>query len=174
MAGFMFYKFLIKLETSCTVILPQGSECSLLPYAMERAKKLCKTNQCECYYNFRNCSKNVLRWELNGFKKRFLVTKYERHTLHAVWPEIGRFFKVLGNKISSKRSPKLLATFGLFWKTLFFRKNCIGYFLGNFWKNWATFYSNIWSHCTRLPTLRHGLFIPSPFIAWLSSSNGGH
>ena len=114
------------------MILPQGSECSLLPYAMERAKKLCKTNQCECYYNFRNCSKNVLRWELNGFKKRFLVTKYERHTLHAVWPEIGRFFKVLGNKISSKRSPKLLATFGLFWKTLFFRKNCIGYF-------WATF-----------------------------------
>ena len=28
------------------------------------------------------------------------------------------------------------------------RKTCCGCFMGNFWKNWATFYFNIWSHWT--------------------------
>ena len=36
------------------------------------------------------------------------------------------------------------------WKTSFLRKICSDYFLGNFEKIWATFYSSIWSHCTDL------------------------
>ena len=63
--------------------------------------------------------------------------------------QIGRFLKVLGNRKSSKRSPNDWQLFGLFWKTSLLCKNCISYFLGNFWKNWATFFSNIWSHCLR-------------------------
>ena len=32
------------------------------------------------------------------------------------------------------------------WEHHFFIKTCARYFMGNFRKNWATFYSNIWSH----------------------------
>ena len=49
-------------------------------------------------------------------------------------------------QISSKRSPNDWQLFGLFWITSLLCKNCIGYFLGNCWKNWASFYSNILSH----------------------------
>ena len=35
---------------------------------------------------------------------------------------------------------------GIFWKTHIFRKGCFDCLLGNFWKNWATFDFNIWSH----------------------------
>ena len=38
---------------------------------------------------------------------------------------------------------------GDFWKVLLYKKNRCGYSLGNFAKNWATFYSIMWSHCFR-------------------------
>ena len=48
--------------------------------------------------------------------------------------QIGRFLKVLGNKISCKRNLNEWQNFGLFWKTSRFCQHCIGYFLANFWK----------------------------------------
>ena len=48
-----------------------------------------------------------------------------------------------------KRSPNFFL--GYFWKHHYWNKNWSGYFLGNFWYNWATFYSCIWSH--RPPTI---------------------
>ena len=48
-----------------------------------------------------------------------------------------------------KRSPNFFL--GYFWKHRYWNKNWSGYFLGNFWYNWATFYSCIWSH--RPPTI---------------------
>ena len=55
------------------------------------------------------------------------------------YDQIGRFLKVLGNKIYSKRSPKDWQLFGRFRKTSLLCKNCIGYFLGNFWKKLGYF-----------------------------------
>ena len=46
---------------------------------------------------------------------------------------LGVFLKVLGNKISCKRSPNEWHIFGLFWKTSCSCKHCIGYSLANFW-----------------------------------------
>ena len=40
-------------------------------------------------------------------------------------------------------------TFGSFRKHLFLLKTYVAIFLATFGKNWATFYSNIWSHCSR-------------------------
>ena len=55
--------------------------------------------------------------------------------------QIGRYWKFLATKF--------LTTFWAILKNSLLCKNCISYFLGNFWKNWATFFSNIWSHCLR-------------------------
>ena len=45
---------------------------------------------------------------------------------------------------------KVAQIFDNFWcnfeKLYFLRKNCCCYFLGSFWENWATFYSNLWQH----------------------------
>ena len=61
--------------------------------------------------------------------------------------QIGRILKVLGSKFSFNTSPNIWWLFGLFWKPLIRSLNCSGLFLGLFWKNWAIFYFNIWSHC---------------------------
>ena len=53
--------------------------------------------------------------------------------------QIGRFLKVLGDKICYKSSPNNYQIFGLFWKTSLLCKNWCGYFLGNFWKHLVYF-----------------------------------
>ena len=65
----------------------------------------------------------------------FLPTTYQ-------CDQIGRFFKVLGDKFSLKSSPNVLWMFGLLWKHPFSCINCCGYFLGNLVKFWATLYFN--------------------------------
>ena len=60
--------------------------------------------------------------------------------------QIGRFLKVLGNWISSKRSPNDWQLFGCFEKPHSFVKTA---FWATFGKYWATFFSNIWSYCSR-------------------------
>ena len=70
----------------------------------------------------------------------FLPTTYQ-------CDQIGRFFKVLGDKFSLKSSPNVLWMFGLLWKHPFSCINCCGYFLGNLVKFWATLYFSFWSHC---------------------------
>ena len=67
----------------------------------------------------------------------------------AVWPDWVTFLKFLTTKFLAKD----WQLWGLFWKTSFSFKNLIDYFLGNFWKNLATFFSNIWSHCYLYKTL---------------------
>ena len=62
--------------------------------------------------------------------------------------QIGWFLKVLGNWISSKRSPNVLQLFGYFEKPHFFVKTALATFWATFGKNWATFFSNIWSRCS--------------------------
>ena len=53
--------------------------------------------------------------------------------------QIGRFLKVIGDKISIKSSPNYFSLLGLFWKTSLLCKNCYGYFLGNFRKHLGYF-----------------------------------
>ena len=73
-----------------------------------------------------------------------------KFSVRHLWPSVtrlGDFWKLfLGNKMYTNWSPNDLQLFGRFWKTSLWCKNYIGYFLGNFWKNWATFYFFIWSH----------------------------
>ena len=50
--------------------------------------------------------------------------------------QVGRFFKVLGNKFAHKITPKsLVVTFGAISKRIIVCKNCFFYYLGNFWKH---------------------------------------
>ena len=67
------------------------------------------------------------------------------------------FLKVLGDKISSKRSQNCLCLFGLFWKTSLLCKNCCGYFLGN----------KIWSHYAALGSTLNiqNIFYKLDFVA---------
>ena len=53
--------------------------------------------------------------------------------------QIGWFWKFLGDKLCFISSPNVWWLFGLFWKHHFLSKNSRGYFLANFWKDWATF-----------------------------------
>ena len=63
-----------------------------------------------------------------------------------VW-QIGQFLKLIGNNLSSKRSPNDWQLFGLFQKFHSFIKTALAIFRATFGKNWVTFYSNIWSYC---------------------------
>ena len=56
-----------------------------------------------------------------------------------VWPDWA-ILKILGRKDSYKNGPNIFVPFWLFWKHPLLSKNCCSYF-------WATFYSNILSHC---------------------------
>ena len=72
----------------------------------------------------------------------------KRKTAEHQGDQIGRFFKVLGDKFSYISCLSICLLFGLFWKTSLWSKNCLGHFQATFRSNWATFYFNIWSHCT--------------------------
>ena len=50
-------------------------------------------------------------------------------------------------KFLKKSNPNIWQLLGRFWKMSLLCKNCCGYLLGKLMKKWATFYSNIWSHC---------------------------
>ena len=85
-----------------------------------------------------------------------------------LWPNWAIFLKLLDSNFLIKL-PKYLMTFGAIWKISLWSKNwCSGHFLGKFWKNWATFYLNIWSPCVSLS------FSPSPrnfLLSIVRSSN---
>ena len=57
----------------------------------------------------------------------------------SVWPDWAIFESSWQQNIYQKSPNDWQQLFGLFWKTSLLSKNCIGYFLGNFWKNWASF-----------------------------------
>ena len=74
------------------------------------------------------------------------------------------FLKFLRHNLCYKRCPKIWLLFGYFNKHYYLRKNWI---LGNVWKNWATVYTYIWSHCNgnasqlvslppHIPLIEHG------------------
>ena len=56
------------------------------------------------------------------------------------------YFQRYWLQIFFEKQPKYLVTFGAFWKIAFFNLKLLGIHLGNYWKNWATFNLNIWSH----------------------------
>ena len=58
------------------------------------------------------------------------------------------FSKFLGTTSSSKSCLNIWWLLELFWKIPLWNKNSCSHFLGSFWKNWATFYFNIWSQCS--------------------------
>ena len=66
--------------------------------------------------------------------------------LSLVWPD-WMIFESSWRQNFFQKSPNDWQLFGQFWKTSLLWKNCCCYFLGNFGNIWATFYSNIWSHC---------------------------
>ena len=61
--------------------------------------------------------------------------------------QIGRFLKVLGSNFYCKSSPNVWKNVRAFWKKLLESKNCCVHIFGNFWRNWASFHSTIWSYC---------------------------
>ena len=77
------------------------------------------------------------------------------HCLHlsscdsaSVWSDWA-ILKSSWQQIFFSKKHNYLATFWAILKYVtFYEKNCFGYFLGNFWKIWVTFNSNIWSHCS--------------------------
>ena len=60
---------------------------------------------------------------------------------------LGVFLKVLGNKISCKRSPNEWHILGYFEKHHAYVNTALATLWPTFGQHWATFYSNIWSHC---------------------------
>ena len=69
-------------------------------------------------------------------------------TTQPVWPDWAIFKRSLLKKYH-KNKQNIRQLLGLLRQITHFKENCCGFILGIFWKNWATFYSNIWSHCTR-------------------------
>ena len=69
------------------------------------------------------------------------------HDTQVQFDQIRRFLKVLDNKFYDKSSPKNWQLFGLLWKTLLLYQKLLWLVLAYLGKNWATLYSNIWSHC---------------------------
>ena len=78
--------------------------------------------------------------------------------------QIGQFLKLIGNNLSSKRSPNDWQLFGLFQKFHSFIKTALAIFWVTFGKNWVTFYSNIWSHSLPRWLCRFIDFLGSQFL----------
>ena len=67
------------------------------------------------------------------------------------WDQIGPYLTYFGDKFSYKSSQNLWWLFGPILKIVTVQAKTIkGQYLGNLWNIWATFYSVIWSHCSRL------------------------
>ena len=67
---------------------------------------------------------------------------------------LGDLKKFMVNHLRAEVAKKI----GDFWailKTSILSKDCCGYFLGNFWKNWATICSNMWSHWLPVRTINY-------------------
>ena len=81
-------------------------------------------------------SKNSQFWEYKGTREQC--------------DHIGLFLKCLCVKFPSKSGPYIWWLLELFVKTLriTYKTDVPCYFLGNFWQNWVSFNSNIWSHCS--------------------------
>ena len=77
---------------------------------------------------------------VNVFSRRNVVAGYNQ------CDQIGRFFKILGNKFAYKNIQNIGDCLGLHWKTSLSGKHCSGYF-------WATF-RNIWPNFL-IPTSGH-------------------
>ena len=69
------------------------------------------------------------------------IMKYFKLFFGHVWLDWA-LFKVLGDNVLTKVAQMLSNFFWLFWRMVLFTENCCG----NFWRIWATFYLNIWSH----------------------------
>ena len=63
--------------------------------------------------------------------------------------QIGRFLKVLGNKISSKSSQIIGNFLGYFEYPHSYVKTAVATFWATLGNIWTTFYFNIWSHCNQ-------------------------
>ena len=78
---------------------------------------------------------------------------------------LGHIWKFFGTKFLSKVAQIFSNNFGLLWKIELFTLNWCGYFLCNFYKNWATFYSNIWSHWVPMTSTHHSFIsLPASFF----------
>ena len=122
----------------------------------------------KCWYNIFADRRHVRRlflllvilWECTNFAQKFYnivhrikVSKKSNLYLLKVFkvpnqpvlPDWNIFWSSYLTKVSRIFDKSL----GYFEKRHVLSKNCCGYFLGNFWKNWATFYSQIWSHWNR-------------------------
>ena len=60
---------------------------------------------------------------------------------------LGYFLKFMAAHVHTKVARIFGYFLGYFGKWYYLSKICCGYFWDNYWKNWATLNSNIWSHC---------------------------
>ena len=68
---------------------------------------------------------------VNFWKEEKVLSKRFRRRLQC--DQIGRFLKVLGNKVPCKSSPNIEQHFRLLWKMALVMLHWCGYFLGTFW-----------------------------------------
>ena len=68
------------------------------------------------------------------------------YTMMTSTTRLGDFLKFLATNFASKVVQISEKLFGLFAKHHILSKNCLLYIFWNFWGNWATFNSTIWSH----------------------------
>ena len=85
---------------------------------------------------------------------------------------LGEFWKISATKFTTKVAQIFGKLFGLFGKHFFWSKKLPWPHFGNFWENWAIFYSTIWSHC--LCKRKAVLFFASvsAFGTWLEWKEG--
>ena len=117
---------------------------------------MCECVSIECvsveYVNVWECSSSANRSEIERELKTWTafcctiwlqnMTEWDRNRV----TRLCDFWNLFGTKFPAKEAQIFSNIFGSIVKNGTFMLNWYGYFLGNFIENWATFYSNIWSH----------------------------
>ena len=84
--------------------------------------------------------------------RKLKITYYLHHSFYhfatTSGTRLGGFCNFLATNFITKVTQMFGDFFGELWKQLFFKSNWLGYFLATFGKTLATFYFNIWSHCS--------------------------
>ena len=95
-------------------------------------------------------------FQTNGATERKCTSrlKYDSKVWHHVYwtsqcDQIGRFFKVLGDKFTFKSYPNVWQLLGPIGKASLLSNTAMTTFWATFGKNWATLYFGIWSHYCR-------------------------
>ena len=86
------------------------------------------------------------KWNWKNFHLKKFLFSFFHWRRRAVWPDWAIFWKFLATKILAKEAQIIGNFLGYLEKPHSYVKTALATFCTSFGKNWATFYSNIWSH----------------------------